>query len=700
MPPLFNYRIITRQSWGAAALACIFFLGAAYGFRPGALDNAGCAAALAIIGGLFLGIALKRHRDQNLSSICTTIRMQSDIPGTPSPIMVQVLRLSLFSSGGLLLGILIYSHQFPPPLTAYQQLSLLVGGSLFLVVGMDGVQLPQKYSPDGRFFPLLLISLLAFGLRGVDLEYNIPHFVDEIHSISAVTRLWEPPEERILFQHGTVTAFPCVYPLLQNLTVGLFGATFTGLRVVSVLFGTGTVLAVWLLAQELFDRKTAFLAALMLATFPPHIHFSRLGINNIADPLFGTLALFCLVRALRCGWGFALAGALLGFTQYFYEGGRLLYPLLVMGFLPVWLLLERQAGRRVNGWGVVRFVCAFVLVALPLYILWQIWGFRFTPRLEDMFISESEREALLSGDLLQQLHASTERFITALWTYTQRPPGDWFYSGDTGLVTAPVLPFFLAGCWSAVWGLFQSKIQWQPGMILILVWLVAAAIGNSLLHNISETARYVVVFPVIALVLAVGIRILIVLLVPDMRLPFLHHRVPGLPIIALLSIGTLLAIAQVYYYFGIHVKGYNQRFAEVQGFDDVLWRLGTLPPSSHAHLVFIHTPHLEDYNVTSLLAFHQRQHDIQYSFVAPDELTIAYLQDITPHNHHAFFVRTTDTTILRLMEVCCRQYGPVYSTRPIKREYQYALYLIPATQLPDHTSASLYKTQRKSKTGL
>lgn len=591
--------------------------------------------------------------------------------------------IGMFLIGVMLLGFLVIIHQSASTLTAYQQFYLLVGGSMLLVMGMDSVRLPRMPQKNADFLPLALITMLAFGLRVIDLEHNIPKFVDEIHSISALIRLWERPEELILLPHGTVTAFPWLYPLLQNLTVNLFGVTFTGLRVMSAIFGTLTIIALWLLARELFNRRIAFLAALMLATFPPHLHFSRLAINNIADPLFGTLALFFLVRALRCGWGFALAGVLLGFTQYFYEGGRLLYPPLIGGGLIIWLVLERPAARSVSWWGVGKFWAAFLLVTLPLYVTWHVWDFRFTPRLDDMLFPEYRDSGLANSSLLQMASTAVERFVMALWTYTQRPPADWFYSGTTGLVITPVLPLFLAGCWFAVWRMRISKFHWQPGAILLLLWLLATAAGNSLLVNTSETARYVVVFPAVALIVAVGVWSLLAVFIPDSGAPYRPGQSPAPLILALMCVGMLLAVVQVGYYFGIHVKDYNQQFAETAGYDDVLWRFRELPPYTHVHLVIDHTEHLDDYNILNLIYFHRRQHDIQYSFAAPDDLSFDYLQSLTPQVHHAFFVRPVDTSALQFMDICCWRFGPVYSTRRVDQSHQYAMYLIPAMYLPE-----------------
>ena len=67
----------------------------------------------------------------------------------------------------------------------------------------------------------------------------------------------------------------------------------------------------------------------------------------IADPLFGTMALMFFARALRNNhrleW--ALAGISLGMTQYFYEGGRLLFPPLLIGFVILLALRGQMRGK-------------------------------------------------------------------------------------------------------------------------------------------------------------------------------------------------------------------------------------------------------------------------------------------------------------------------------------------------------------------
>ncbi|HFD38806.1 MAG TPA: phospholipid carrier-dependent glycosyltransferase, partial [Anaerolineae bacterium] len=76
----------------------------------------------------------------------------------------------------------------------------------------------------------------------------------------------------------------------------LAGDSVVGLRVPAALVGSLTVPLLYLFARSLWGRRTALLAALFLAAWDYPIHYSRLGANNIWDPLFVLLALWALDR--------------------------------------------------------------------------------------------------------------------------------------------------------------------------------------------------------------------------------------------------------------------------------------------------------------------------------------------------------------------------------------------------------------------
>lgn len=61
------------------------------------------------------------------------------------------------------------------------------------------------------------------------------------------------------------------------------------MRIPSVLFGVGTIYLTYRFFKNLYDQKTALLIAAVVATFPPHIHYSRLAWDCCLIPLFSLL---------------------------------------------------------------------------------------------------------------------------------------------------------------------------------------------------------------------------------------------------------------------------------------------------------------------------------------------------------------------------------------------------------------------------
>ncbi|MFL5802678.1 MAG: ArnT family glycosyltransferase, partial [Roseiflexaceae bacterium] len=118
---------------------------------------------------------------------------------------------------------------------------------------------------------------------------------------------------------------PTLWFFMQALALRVFGNNIFGLRMLSVLIGTATIPALYLFARPLYGRSIALVAAALLAFYHFHIHFSRLALNNIVDPLLALLAFAAFFHGQRTRslFSFTLAGVLLGLAQHFYMGGRL-----------------------------------------------------------------------------------------------------------------------------------------------------------------------------------------------------------------------------------------------------------------------------------------------------------------------------------------------------------------------------------------
>src|SRR5260370_20229115 len=123
---------------------------------------------------------------------------------------------------------------------------------------------------------LLWILLLACGLRLIAI---------------ATRSLWYDEAFAVLFSevglskmlYGTLTpvngvasdVHPLLYYTLLNGWIGVFGDSVIAVRMLSVLIGLATIPVLYFLTLELFDQKTAILAALIMAIAPFDVMYSQ-----------------------------------------------------------------------------------------------------------------------------------------------------------------------------------------------------------------------------------------------------------------------------------------------------------------------------------------------------------------------------------------------------------------------------------------
>lgn len=568
--------------------------------------------------------------------------------------------------------------------------------------------------------PLLLpVILLGFGLRLINLENSVHIFVDEMHFADGVTGLWDVPQRNLLLPMSGIAGFTWLYAYLQTHTVTIFGATLTGLRIVSVVFGTLTLPAVYLLARAWFDRRTALLAALALALLargmfnprvllppPPPSPSIGEGENSksqgsLKPPL--PKRRNTMEREFRGEVHCALAGVALGFTQYFYEGGKLIFP----AAAGVWIL------SRVIGWSNHRrddltgrpdntrrlrpsgiFVLAFALTIAPLVLTLASHGLPYFPRT----VSETAdwRAWLVEpGGLHEYVR---EHLSPAFYHLIQHPDGAQYYGGGTGLILPVFVPFFLLGLFDCLW-----RGRWAlPGIVFLTVF------GNSLLLHPDWSARFVVALPALALIIAGGMQAAGAVLVNPLpassaggggekRAARDHnsiqpgsqiHHAPGdsVPSVSeAASVGrvrvglhwyvVLLALfvsTQPLYYFGPHLDQFNRQVRPFRDHQDVIWRARDLPPGTNAlvftdELVFLGHLH-------SLERFWRV--DLNVEFLHPLHLLLRSPSRLPTGADLAIFIQPENREILRFLSQTFDLPPPAYSPYNVPREKQYVLYWI------------------------
>jgi hypothetical protein len=536
------------------------------------------------------------------------------------------------------------------------------------------------------------ILIVTFALRTYNLEL-IHRFVDEIHWFDAVPRVWDfETNIRIFLPFSDVTAFTWIYPYFEWSFVNTMGPSFTAMRLLSAIVGTAGVAATYYLARILFDRPTALLSMLLLATFPVHIQFSRITLNNIADPLFGVLALAFLSHAMKT-WKrryFVLAGVALGLTQYFYEGGRLLYPPLVGVFALYWFMqpIPTRAGEskfevqsrtwQLMGHLGLLFVTA-LLIALPVYSTLAAFHLPVTVRLNEMgYENRYWMEALTGGS-----NAYWEHLLRNTLAYIQLPELGWFYGGVTPLILSFVVPVFFLGLWHALYRIRQT------GMFLLILWLVAATVGTSLTRDLWS-ARYVVVFPALMIFVALGIRLTLPMLAPilgvarnllrdddtppDTR-PVYERKYSRMLAVLMTALALLIGTAQVRYYFGEHIDVYVNQARFGGDVHDALFRAVSLPHGTYVHVIT--DQNLFQFDVQAIVRFWNRQSDLVVDIQPRSTLTLAYFREQPLGYAHAFFIDLGDEQVVAMMHEYFLTEPPRISPYNVPTEYQMMLYYSP-----------------------
>jgi hypothetical protein len=125
------------------------------------------------------------------------------------------------------------------------------------------------------------------------------------------------------------------------LSMKVFGTDIDGLRMFPVICGMLLMLPFYGLVKMWFGLRMAIIATLLVAISDVHIHFSRLGLDNIVTPLALTGGFYFFFRGLRTGrmLSFVLSGYVFTLGLYFYAASRLTPIMLVIVFAYLLLLL-------------------------------------------------------------------------------------------------------------------------------------------------------------------------------------------------------------------------------------------------------------------------------------------------------------------------------------------------------------------------
>ncbi len=301
---------------------------------------------------------------------------------------------------------------------------------------------------------LVAILLLALFLRSYHIE-SIPAglYPDEATNATDALHAIETGDYRLFYPNNY--GREGLFINLQAFALQLFGYSVAALKFWSVIFGTLTVLGVYLLGKELFRRRAAGLAAaFMTATAFWTINFSRIGFRAIMMPFLISFTFFFFFRGLRTRryLDFVWSGLFLGLGLHTYVAFRLT-PLIFVVLLPALFLSYEKFLKRYWKHALAFSFAAFVAAAPMFYHF-------FVTNPED-FASRSAAVSIFSPEINHGDFFGTlgKTFSLSLIKYNFLGDQNWRHNYPPYPILDPLVgTFFLAGFLFVIWQIVHQVI--------------------------------------------------------------------------------------------------------------------------------------------------------------------------------------------------------------------------------------------------
>ncbi len=374
---------------------------------------------------------------------------------------------------------------------------------------------------------------------------------------------------------------------LIALSFKIFGASIWSLNFVSVIAGILTVLGLYLLAKELFNREIALISSFMLAVSFWHVNFSRIGFRAILAPLILIFAFYFFWRGLKTFHllHFGLSGIFWGLGFYTYISFRAAPLILISVILAYWQAVKIDfshsrylyfRNKMIKGFALL--MLAAIFVSLPL-------GIYFLNNPQD-FLGRTVQLSVFSSD--NPLATFGKNFLKELAMFNFA--GDWNwrhnFAGSPQLFW-PMGALFVLGFLKTCLGLFKHIIKGRKRHrhlatipVLLLSWFLLALLPVAFSNEgIPHALRSVIAIPAIFIMIGKGTWWLFEYLRRQYELYDKHpHEASAVVGFVLVIFLASLGFAEYSKYFYGWAKNPEVAGAFNKNFTDIGNELNRLPP--------------------------------------------------------------------------------------------------------------------------
>lgn len=416
---------------------------------------------------------------------------------------------------------------------------------------------------------LALIILMGLGLRVVALD-TVPQNVsgDEGSTGLEAMRFLEGQTNN-MFDLGWASSSTMVYFGLAQ-WFRLFGVSVFTLRLVSALVGTATLVVFYFLLRQFFGVRVALVSTALLTTFHFHVHFSRVGFFNVAEPFAALLALWLLNRAgeRRSPLSYALCGLVAGLAMYLQTGARIVPVWLGAVLIGDLLLGNPRWPRRRDE--LIALAGTFLIVAAPMLFI-------AIERLDDFNARVNQVNIFRNGWLENEQRATGHSAREILVGQFKRSLFSVNIYPDRAAQYKPGIPFLnFGGSLLCLMGLIHATYYAAAPAYwpFILLFWMTIILGGMINLEPPSSARLIQLAPLLSLFVGLGVvrlwdmarRLLFGELVDD-EVQCRQIRLIGLLVPGILVIW--LAVSSVHFYFfeytpkGLYTPGVTEVATQV-----------------------------------------------------------------------------------------------------------------------------------------
>ena len=378
---------------------------------------------------------------------------------------------------------------------------------------------------------------------------------------------------------------PALYAYLTIPSILIFGLNTFAVRLPSALFGIISVIAVFFLIREIFEKYKyrdylSLLSSFLLAISPWSTQFSRVGFESNVGTCLNILMVLFLIKGFKKPWMFSLSAFFASLSIYSYQSEKVFTPLLA---LAVVIIFYKKLFAINKKYILAAFILGIIVVApMALYILGnraallRVTGtsvFSSQTELLKTNIKKLEQDKL-NNDKIGSL-LDNRRLVygkTIISGYASHFDLNWlFITGDISRHHAPSMgllylfefPFILLGIYFLIFDSSGNGFD-KKTKFLIFSWFLIAPIPASITTGIPHAVRTLNFLPTWQIFAALGILSTFIFVKKFKNIKWIFYFVFGL--VFILNVSYYLNqyfVQQNYYNSQDWQYGYKQAVYEV-----------------------------------------------------------------------------------------------------------------------------------------